>query len=257
MVEAFTDLKRHRIADPETPQLANEIVSQGFAATDEFVTKRLWEVGSSLGAFGHRGNPATAPLSNTTGLSQVIGRAVAAADRAERTADRIRSLWRRIAHERAKLGSDVAAADDKSRLPLLPADILQPLLDELAAAGGDGARRSQTEDALRRSHQALVAAHHMAQRALAQAAISSLDPIPITPTGYVPPETILSNVRRLREDGDMTRLHVELTVWCEDLAFRTEQIGQQVAVAALRMEAFATRGATAAATATAQEGSAR
>ncbi len=53
VVRAFTDLKRHRICDQSTPHYCNEQVVQGFAATDEFVTKRLWEAGST-DPFGHR-----------------------------------------------------------------------------------------------------------------------------------------------------------------------------------------------------------
>lgn len=53
IVRAFTDLKRHRICDQSTPHYCNEQVVQGFAATDEFVTKRLWEAGST-DPFGHR-----------------------------------------------------------------------------------------------------------------------------------------------------------------------------------------------------------
>lgn len=58
LVEAFTDLKRHRIADSEEPFLANEVVSQGFAPTDEFITKRLWDVGNTA-PYGHRGDVTT------------------------------------------------------------------------------------------------------------------------------------------------------------------------------------------------------
>jgi len=53
VVRAFTDLKRHRICDAGHPHFCNEQVVQGFAATDEFITKRLWEAGST-DPFGHR-----------------------------------------------------------------------------------------------------------------------------------------------------------------------------------------------------------
>lgn len=58
VVRAFTDLKRHRIADAEQPFFANETVTQGFAPTDEFLTRRLWAVGNSS-PYGHRGDVTT------------------------------------------------------------------------------------------------------------------------------------------------------------------------------------------------------
>ncbi len=58
IVHAYTDLKRHRIADSAEPFFANERVSQGFAPTDEFITRRLWGVGSTA-PYGHRGDLTT------------------------------------------------------------------------------------------------------------------------------------------------------------------------------------------------------
>ena len=59
VVRAFTDLKRHRICDTEKPFYCNENLGQGgFAPTDEFLTKRLWDVGSTS-PYGHRGDLTT------------------------------------------------------------------------------------------------------------------------------------------------------------------------------------------------------
>lgn len=320
-VEAFTDLKRHRIADPETPTLANEIVSQGFSSTDEFVTKRLWETGSSHGAYGHRGDittlhdvilahggeardarlkyqalrqedraavieflrtmqspvvEAAAPppnvlpaalaallLPGTDGTAQglasvgdvpasaqIVGRAVAAAHRAEMTAARIRSLATRIEHELAKLAAPVVAASPPARLVTpLPPPIANALVEQLDIPElANEPRRAALIDALRRAELAIAEAHGRAEAALRKAAVASLDPPALTPTGYVPPQVIVDNARQLREERAFGRLYEEATVWIEDLAFRTEQLGQQVAVAALRTEAFVNRGQLAAAT---------
>ena len=58
LVPAFTDLKRHVIADDERPHFANELLSQRFVERDEFLTARLWGVGSSA-PYGHRGDLGT------------------------------------------------------------------------------------------------------------------------------------------------------------------------------------------------------
>jgi len=55
VVRAYTDLKRHRICDAEKPFFCNEILNQGFAPTDEFITRRLWDVGNT-DPYGHRGD---------------------------------------------------------------------------------------------------------------------------------------------------------------------------------------------------------
>ncbi|MCG8509217.1 MAG: hypothetical protein MI741_08315 [Rhodospirillales bacterium] len=58
LVPAFTDLKRHVIADDERPHFANELLSQRFVERDQFLTSRLWGVGSSA-PYGHRGDLTT------------------------------------------------------------------------------------------------------------------------------------------------------------------------------------------------------
>ncbi len=58
IVRAYTDLKRHQIADPETPRFANEQITQNFVARDRFRTPPLWGVGSTA-PYGHRGDLGT------------------------------------------------------------------------------------------------------------------------------------------------------------------------------------------------------
>lgn len=57
-VRAYTDLRRHRIADPETPHFANEMLTHNFVPRDQFRTAPLWGVGSTA-PFGHRGDVTT------------------------------------------------------------------------------------------------------------------------------------------------------------------------------------------------------
>jgi len=58
IVRAFTDLKRHRIADEDDPFFNNERVIQGGVPTDVFMTRKLWDVGNSE-PYGHRGDLST------------------------------------------------------------------------------------------------------------------------------------------------------------------------------------------------------
>jgi len=58
LVPLFSDLKRHRVADAQKQHYANEILSQRFVARDEFLTARLWGVGSTA-PYGHRGDITT------------------------------------------------------------------------------------------------------------------------------------------------------------------------------------------------------
>ena len=58
VVRAYTDLKRHTIADEADPFFANERVVQGGVPLDQFITRKLWDVGSSA-PYGHRGNLTT------------------------------------------------------------------------------------------------------------------------------------------------------------------------------------------------------
>ena len=58
IVRAYTDLKRHRICDKDRPHYCNETLVQGFVPFDQFITKRLWDVGNT-GPYGHRGDLTT------------------------------------------------------------------------------------------------------------------------------------------------------------------------------------------------------
>jgi hypothetical protein len=58
LVPVFSDLKRHRIADDEHPHFANEMLAQRFVNRDEFLTPRLWGVGTTA-PYGHRGDLTT------------------------------------------------------------------------------------------------------------------------------------------------------------------------------------------------------
>jgi cytochrome c peroxidase len=53
VVRAFTDLKRHRIADEQRPHFANEKLTQGFVPVDQYRTAWLWSIGSTA-PYGHR-----------------------------------------------------------------------------------------------------------------------------------------------------------------------------------------------------------
>lgn len=57
-VRAYTDLRRHRIADPDTPHFANEMLTHNFVPRDQFRTAPLWGVGSTA-PYGHRGDVTT------------------------------------------------------------------------------------------------------------------------------------------------------------------------------------------------------
>lgn len=58
LVRAYTDLKRHVICDAERPVYCNETLVQAGVATDQFLTRKLWDVGSSA-PYGHRGDLTT------------------------------------------------------------------------------------------------------------------------------------------------------------------------------------------------------
>ncbi|MEQ8966429.1 MAG: di-heme oxidoredictase family protein [Azospirillaceae bacterium] len=58
LVPAFTDLKRHVIADAEDAFFANELITQDFVPRDRFRTAPLWGVGSTA-PYGHRGDLTT------------------------------------------------------------------------------------------------------------------------------------------------------------------------------------------------------
>jgi hypothetical protein len=57
-VQAYSDLKRHVICDVEDPFFCNERRRQDFVPTDQFLTHKLWDVGSSE-PYGHRGDLTT------------------------------------------------------------------------------------------------------------------------------------------------------------------------------------------------------
>ena len=58
IVRAYTDFKRHRIADSDRPHLRNEIVEERYLPTETFLTKRLWACGDTA-PYGHRGDLVT------------------------------------------------------------------------------------------------------------------------------------------------------------------------------------------------------
>ncbi len=58
MVRAFTDLKRHVIGDADYPHFLNEKVIQEGVPTNQFLTRKLWDAGSS-DPYGHRGDLTT------------------------------------------------------------------------------------------------------------------------------------------------------------------------------------------------------
>jgi len=57
-VRAYTDLKRHIICDDADPFFCNERVVQDGVPTDQFLTRKLWDVGSTA-PYGHRGDLTT------------------------------------------------------------------------------------------------------------------------------------------------------------------------------------------------------
>ena len=58
LVTAFTDFKRHRICDAADPFFCNERLRQDNVPTDQFLTAKLWDVGTSS-PYGHRGDCTT------------------------------------------------------------------------------------------------------------------------------------------------------------------------------------------------------
>jgi hypothetical protein len=58
IVRAYTDLKRHVICDRQNPHYCNETLVQNGVPTDQFITRKLWDVGNSA-PYGHRGDLGT------------------------------------------------------------------------------------------------------------------------------------------------------------------------------------------------------
>lgn len=58
IVRAFTDLKRHVICDVLDPFFCNERVVQAGVPTNQFITRKLWDVGNTA-PYGHRGDLTT------------------------------------------------------------------------------------------------------------------------------------------------------------------------------------------------------
>ncbi|GBC77361.1 hypothetical protein HRbin08_00837 [bacterium HR08] len=58
IVRAYTDLKRHVICDERDPLFCNERVIQDRVPTNQFLTRKLWDVGSTA-PYGHRGDLTT------------------------------------------------------------------------------------------------------------------------------------------------------------------------------------------------------
>ncbi len=57
-VEIYTDFKRHVICDNQINYFCNEKIVQDFVPPNEFMTSRLWDVGSTA-PYGHRGDLTT------------------------------------------------------------------------------------------------------------------------------------------------------------------------------------------------------
>lgn len=58
LVRAYTDLKRHVISDASDNFFGNETVVQAGIPTNQFITRKLWDCGSSA-PYGHRGDCTT------------------------------------------------------------------------------------------------------------------------------------------------------------------------------------------------------
>ncbi|MBD8526706.1 di-heme oxidoredictase family protein [Pseudomarimonas arenosa] len=58
IVRAFTDLKRHNLCDDTIRHYCNEKIVQGGISTEEFLTRKLWDVGNSA-PYGHKGDLTT------------------------------------------------------------------------------------------------------------------------------------------------------------------------------------------------------
>lgn len=58
VVRAYTDLKRHDLCDAEINHFCNERLTQNGVSRREFLTRRLWDAGSSA-PYGHRGDLTT------------------------------------------------------------------------------------------------------------------------------------------------------------------------------------------------------
>jgi hypothetical protein len=58
IVRAFTDLKRHVICDDQDPFFRNERLVQSGVPVDQFITRKLWDVGNTA-PYGHRGDLTT------------------------------------------------------------------------------------------------------------------------------------------------------------------------------------------------------
>jgi hypothetical protein len=58
LVRAYTDLKRHSLCDDADQFFCNEKLVQPGIAASTFLTRKLWDIGSSM-AFGHRGDLST------------------------------------------------------------------------------------------------------------------------------------------------------------------------------------------------------
>jgi len=58
IVRAYTDLKRHVICDDIDPFFCNERIVQGGVPIDQFITRKIWDVGNTA-PYGHRGDLTT------------------------------------------------------------------------------------------------------------------------------------------------------------------------------------------------------
>ncbi|MCB1044121.1 MAG: hypothetical protein KDC35_14350 [Acidobacteria bacterium] len=58
IVRAFTDLKRHNLCDDDYQHYCNEQLVQAGVSTEEFLTRKLWDVGNTA-PYGHKGDLTT------------------------------------------------------------------------------------------------------------------------------------------------------------------------------------------------------
>lgn len=296
LVRAFTDLKRHRIADGDDQFFANEIVSQGLTSTDEFLTRRLWTAGNG-GPYGHSGNLTTlreailhhageargarlqfSKLSkddqgsvieylktlktatfsshlvlgesetdpDLTALSsrwaesgqreasevvQVLERCKAAVHRGNANNDRAEVLALRVSFEREKAGIDSAPKD--RALPLDAYRLKDVLNREYESLVPVEVREGISELEISLAQVNLAYSNAMKNAEFAHAVSPSDQQI-----GRLSSETVAEKLRNERDQ--LARLSL-LMSWCDELAFRTDQLTQRTAMAALRAEAEASR----------------
>ncbi len=169
---------------------------------------------------------------------QFVERAEAAAIRAERTTAHIRSQARRIEYEleRAELGVD-RNAQTVSLLPAKPSPTSHRIAETLVSFNSDE-NIQRILSSLARAESAMIDAFEVVKPALIRAARAGASEQPAR-VGHIQAEAMISNLNDLNQHREFEKILIELVAWCDDVAFRTEQIGQQTDLAEMRVEAFA------------------